>query len=107
MDGFSKIPGFVAPTLRECIARGRPIASTAMLPALFLALLERWHRGELAYPYQDGVMDPAVAHAFFAVDDPVLAFCRDPLLWAELAGHEALVAAVREAHRHVAAFAQG
>ena len=81
MDGFSKIPGFIAPTLRERIARGASIASTAMLPALFLAFLARWHRGELAYAYQDGVMDPATAHAIFAAPDPVAAFCRDPLLW--------------------------
>jgi D-arabinitol 4-dehydrogenase len=104
MDGFSKIPGFVAPTLRERIARGLPIASTAMLPALFFAFLGRWHRGELAYAYQDGVMDAATAHAFFSTEDPLLAFCRDPLLWADLAGNETLVAAVRGAHERVQAF---
>jgi D-arabinitol 4-dehydrogenase len=101
MDGFSKIPGFVVPTLRECIAAGRPIASTAMLPALFFALLGRWHRGELAYAYNDGVMDPASAHAIFAAPDPLLAYCHDPLLWADLAGNETLVAAVREAAARV------
>jgi len=37
MDGFSKIPGFIAPTLRERLARGESIESVAMLPALFLA----------------------------------------------------------------------
>jgi D-arabinitol 4-dehydrogenase len=107
MDGFSKIPGFIAPTLRECVAQGRPMAGTAMLPALFFAFLERWHRGELAYTYQDGVMDPKTAHAYFAAPDPLLAFCRDPLLWGELAGSDALVSAVREAHTRVAAFAGG
>jgi D-arabinitol 4-dehydrogenase len=104
MDGFSKIPGFIAPTLRERIARGLPIASTAMLPALFFAVLACWHRGELAYDYQDGVMDAATAHAFFTAADPLLAFCRDPLLWADLAGNETLVAAVRAAHERVQAF---
>ena len=44
MDGFSKIPGFIVPTLRECLERGASIASTAMLPALFFSVLERWHR---------------------------------------------------------------
>ena len=62
MDGFSKIPGFITPTLRECIARGAPMRSTAILPALFLVFLGRWHRGELAGAYQDGAMDPAAAH---------------------------------------------
>ncbi|WP_296801671.1 D-arabinitol 4-dehydrogenase, partial [Variovorax sp.] len=36
-DGFSKIPGFIAPTVRERLAAGQPIDSVAMLPALFLA----------------------------------------------------------------------
>ena len=104
MDGFSKIPGFIVPTLRECIAGGRPIASTAMLPALFFAFLERWHRGELPYAYVDGVMDEAVAHAFFTAPEPLLAFGRDPRLWADLAGHPALVAALHEAHARVLDF---
>lgn len=107
MDGFSKIPGFVAPTLRERVAQGRPMASTAMLPALFFAFLGRWHRGELAYAYQDGVMDPAIAHGYFAAPDPLLAYCRDPLLWGELAGSDALVFALREAHARVEAFIGG
>ena len=107
MDGFSKIPGFIVPTLRECIARGRPMPSTAMLPALFFAVLQRWHAGQLAYEYQDGVMDAAAVHSVFAAADPVLAFCRDPSLWADLAGNEALVSAVREAQARVTAFARG
>ena len=106
MDGFSKIPGFIVPTLRECLARGAPMISTAMLPALFFTVLGRWHRGELAYDYQDGVMDPAVAHAFFKAPDPLAAFCRDPVLWGPLAGNEALGATIREAHGRVQAFMQ-
>jgi D-arabinitol 4-dehydrogenase len=104
MDGFSKIPGFIVPTLRECLARGAPMASTALLPALFFAVLSRWHRGELAYEYQDGVMDPALAHAFFGVADPLAAFCRDTVLWGPLAGNETLGAAIREAHGRVQHF---
>jgi D-arabinitol 4-dehydrogenase len=107
MDGFSKIPGFIVPTLRECIDRTAPLLSTAMLPALFFAFLGRWHRGELAYTYQDGVMDPAIAHAFFAAPDPLAAFCRDPLLWGPLAGNETLVAAIRAAHGRVQSFIEG
>ena len=97
MDGFSKIPGFIVPTLRDCMARGARMDSTAMLPALFFVYLGRWHRGELAYAYQDGVMDPAIAHAFFNDPDPLAAFCRDPLLWGPLAGNEALGTAIRSA----------
>ena len=43
-DGFSKIPGFIVPTLRELSARGLPLDATAMLPALFYVFLLRWHR---------------------------------------------------------------
>jgi D-arabinitol 4-dehydrogenase len=106
-DGFSKIPGFVLPTLRERIERGEPISYTAVLPALFFAFLGRWHRGELPFTYQDGVMDPAVAHAFFAAPDPLAAFCRDPLLWGPLAGNAALLSAVREAHVQLESFMKG
>ena len=106
MDGFSKIPGFIVPTLRECLAAGRPIASTAMLPVLFFAVLGRWHRGELAYEYQDGVMYAASAHALFCAADPLLAFSRDPILWADLAGNPSLLAALRSAHERVQAFVE-
>jgi D-arabinitol 4-dehydrogenase len=104
MDGFSKIPGFIVPTLRECKARGASLASTAMLPALFFVFLGRWHRGELAYDYQDGVMDPAAAHAFFDDPDPLAAFCRDPLLWGPLAGDRDLASALKAAHARVLQF---
>jgi D-arabinitol 4-dehydrogenase len=106
MDGFSKLPGMIVPTIRDCLNRGADMASTAMLPALFFAFLERWHRGEVP-TYQDGVMDPAVAHAFFTAADPVAAFCRDPLLWGPLAGNPTIEAAVRAAHGRVLRFMKG
>ncbi|MBI5716861.1 MAG: mannitol dehydrogenase family protein [Burkholderiales bacterium] len=105
MDGFSKIPGFIAPTLRGRLAKDQPIAGVAMLPALFLAYLQRWHRGQLAYPYQDQAMDPDSAHAICEAADPVAAFCADPVLWGPLAGDARLVAAVHSASVRVAQFA--
>lgn len=107
MDGFSKLPGFIAPTLRECLARGVPMDATAMLPALFFNVLGRWHRGELPYTYQDGVMDPATAHAFFAAPDPLAAFCNDALLWGPLVGDQRFVAAIRQADARVQDFLKG
>ena len=107
MDGFSKIPGFIVPTLRERLERDESIRATAVLPALFFAFLGRWHRGELIHAYQDGVMDPAVAHAFFATPDPLAAYCRESLLWGPLAGHAALEEAIRAAHRQVQQFIDG
>lgn len=107
MDGFSKIPGFIAPTVRERLAAGQPIDAVAMLPALFLAFLQRWHRGQLAYDYQDQAMDPSVAHAICEAGDPVEALCANAGLWGDLAGDARLVAAVRAASARVARIEAG
>lgn len=104
MDGFSKIPGFIAPTIRERLARNLDIDAVAMLPALFLACLQRWHRGTLPYAYQDQAMDPATAHAICAAADPVKALAGDATLWGPLAGNELLVHALRRASERVNQF---
>jgi D-arabinitol 4-dehydrogenase len=105
-DGFSKIPGFIAPTVRERLAAGQGIDSVAMLPALFLAFLQRWHRGTLSYVYQDQGMDASVAHAICDAADPVVALCSDAALWGELAGDARLIDAVRRAGERVARFVE-
>lgn len=94
-DGFSKIPGFIAPTLTDCFARGAEPVSTAVLPALFLRFLERWSQGLLPYEYQDGVMDPGVARAIVAADDPVAALAAERSLWGSLADDERLARVLR------------
>jgi D-arabinitol 4-dehydrogenase len=93
-DGFAKIPGFIAPTIRERLAQGASIAAVARLPALFLAFLQRWHRGELPFAYQDQAMNAEQAHAMCAAADPLAAFVADPSLWGDLAGSRALHEAV-------------
>ncbi len=104
MDGFSKIPGFIAPTVQERLARGESIDSVAMLPALFLAYLQRWHAGQIPYTYQDQAMDPAVAHAICASDDPVAALAANATLWGALASDARLLAALRKASARVHSF---
>jgi D-arabinitol 4-dehydrogenase len=104
MDGFAKIPGMIAPTIRDRLARGDTIHSVAMLPALFLAYLQRWHAGQIPYTYQDQAMDPAAAHAICDAADPVAAFAADTTLWGELASDPRLVSALRDAHGRVQAF---
>ena len=106
MDGFSKIPGFIAPTIRERLARGESIASVAMLPALFLAYLQRWHAGLIPYTYQDQAMDPAVGHAICEAADPVVALCSDVSLWGDMAGDPRLVRSVQQAYARVNALTQ-
>jgi D-arabinitol 4-dehydrogenase len=102
MDGYSKIPGFMAPTVRERLARKASIASVAMLPALFLAFLQRWHQGRIPYTYHDQAMDPSAAHAICDAADPVEALCRDTVLWGPLAGDARLVNEMRAASARVA-----
>ena len=107
MDAFSKIPGFIAPTIRERLAANASIASVAMLPAFFLTFLQRWHVDALPNAYQDQAMDPAVAHAICEAVDPVLAFCSDVMLWGKTAGDARLVSAVRAAKKRVDEFLIG
>ena len=100
-DGYSKIPGFIVPTLRELLERDAPFADTAMLPALFFVFLQRWHRGELPYTYQDGVMDQTAAHAMLESIDPLGAFCSERVLWGDLARNAELAAGIRDAVERV------
>ena len=104
MDGYSKIPGFIAPTIRERLARGESIASVAVLPALFLAYLQRWHKGQIAYVYQDQAMNEEAAHAICEATDSVAAYCADAVLWGVLANDSRLVAAMRNAYQDVHTF---
>jgi len=100
-DGYSKIPGFIRPTIEQSLAAGREPLATAMLPALFFVFLQRWHAGTLPYAYQDGLFDPAAVHAMLAGDDPLRAFAEDRVLWGELAGDARLLALLRSAEQRV------
>lgn len=104
MDAFSKIPGMIAPTIRDQLARSGSFESVAMLPALFLAYLQRWHAGQIPYTYQDQAMDPAAAQAICEAADPVAAYAADTTLWGEMAGHTQLVETLRKAFARVQAF---
>lgn len=97
MDGFSKVPGFIAPTIAERLGQGESIEKTAVLPALFFRFLERWHRGALPYRYEDQAMDENAVHSFFRSSDPVAAFCQNPALWRSLAGNPKLKSAIDRA----------
>lgn len=85
-DGFSKIPGFITPTLQECYQRDQTPRATAMLPALFFVYMQQWHLGRLPYEYQDGILDPQAVHAMFNSADPIGQFATDSKLFANLAG---------------------
>ena len=101
MDGFAKIPGMIAPTVHDRLRAGAGIDAVALLPALFLAFLQRWHRGQLPFEYQDQAMDPAAAHAICDAADPVAALAADATLWGSRAGDARLRAALRAAGTRV------
>lgn len=103
-DGFSKIPGFIRPTISDCLARDRDPQATAMLPALFFVFLQRWQAGQLPYEYQDGVFDADAVRAMLASSDPLQAFCADTLLWGELAATPVLQQLLRDAVARVEAW---
>lgn len=104
MDGYSKIPGFIVPTIRERLARDESIASVAILPALFLAYLQRWHKGKISYVYQDQAMNSEAAHAMCESTEPIAVYCADVVLWGELANDPRLLAALRQAYIEVNQF---
>lgn len=97
-DGYSKIPGWVTPTIRERFSRNEPIDSVAMIPALFFLFLQRWAEGRLPFAYQDQAMDEAATRAMLSGDAPMAAFCRDRVLWGDLAGDSRLETAINRAH---------
>lgn len=104
MDGYSKIPGFIQPTLREALGGNRSIDAVTMLPALFLAFLQRQQRGEVPFNYEDQAMDPASAQAICSAADPIVPFANERVLFGPIAGDERLVAALRKATDRVNAF---
>jgi D-arabinitol 4-dehydrogenase len=106
MDGYSKIPGFIAPTIHERLGRGESVAAVMMLPALFLAFLQQRNEGRLSYTYQDQAMNEASVHAICNAADPVAAFSRDSTLWGPLAGDPRLETALRVAHGRAQGFVQ-
>ena len=86
-DGFSKIPAMITPTMLECYERGVVPNATAMLPALFFVFMEQWHKGQLPYEYQDGILDEAAVHAMFNAEDPIHIYATDAALFGELASN--------------------
>ena len=104
MDSFAKIPAFILPTLRDRLEAGESVAATAVLVALFLAFLQRWHRGELPFEHGDQAMNAAHAHAVCDANVPEAALIGVQALWGPLTGHPALLQAIRDAQQRLAGF---
>jgi D-arabinitol 4-dehydrogenase len=106
MDGYSKIPGFILPTISDRLTSDQSIACVAVLPALFLEFLAQERAGFVPYRYEDQLMEPGTAEAILDSDDPVQALCNERLLFNDLAGDTRLIEAVRDAYARVQAFSK-
>lgn len=100
---FAKIPAFFAPSVRGCIARGRPLPPLALPAALFLAFLQKWDRRQLPFEYEDNAMDEGAARAICRSSHPAAALASARALWGDAAGHPAWTAALATAHGQVLA----
>ncbi|MFT3850766.1 MAG: mannitol dehydrogenase family protein [Propionivibrio sp.] len=101
MDGSSKIPGFIAPTIHDRLARNESIDSVAMLPALFVAFLKQHFAGNLKISYTDQLLGEDGIRAICLADDPVGMLCNNPVLWGNLAGDSRLYTAVQKAYMRI------
>jgi D-arabinitol 4-dehydrogenase len=100
-DGFAKLPGFIAPTIRERVARGERFDASAALPALFLLFLQHWDAGKIAFAYRDKAVGQQEIDRLLGARDVVQAFCSSEVLWGALAGDPVLEAGVRAAYDRV------
>ena len=96
-DGYAKIAGWIAPTVKERLEAGATPRATAAIAAAFLAFLELWRTERLDFAYTDQTMRRDAVHAMLSAPDPVGMFANDAELWGELAGRADLTALLRAA----------
>uniref|UniRef100_A0A914ZC88 mannitol 2-dehydrogenase n=1 Tax=Panagrolaimus superbus TaxID=310955 RepID=A0A914ZC88_9BILA len=96
LDSYSKIAGFIVPTIADSFARGGMPQATALLTALFFRFLEKWIEGIEEFAFFDSTMDEQIVKGFFKSDNPIKAYCSDKLLWGKLSGKKELEQVVRE-----------
>jgi D-arabinitol 4-dehydrogenase len=101
MDGYTKISGFILPTIRDRLSRSESIKSVAMLPALFLTYLIAWCDKKITSNYQDQILSVDRATEICNSIDPIGVFARDSVLWGNLAGNPHLEDALRVAYVRV------
>lgn len=96
-DSWAKIPVFIAPTIRTGLRAGRDLGAAAMLPALFLRVMQRQAAGDLPFDYQDQALDEAALGAILTAPEPATALCAQTALWGDMAGDPRFTAAVAAA----------
>ncbi len=101
MDTYAKIPGFILPTIRECIQHNHNVDAVVIVPALFLTFLLRLHKGMISFDYEDQAMPAQQLDHIALSNDPVFVFANDHLLFKELAGNEQLLHALYRMYQYV------
>ena len=96
MDGFSKIPGFIAPTVRERLARGGASTAWRCCRRCSWPSCSAGTRARCPMPTRTRAWTRR-AHAICEAADPLAAFVADASLWGELAGSRALREAIAAA----------
>jgi D-arabinitol 4-dehydrogenase len=96
-DSFAKVPAFVAPSVRESLARGRPLDALALPAALLAAFLCRWASGRLRFEHQDSAMRPEEGRAVASAAQPARALAASETLWGSAAREPAWAEAVQRA----------
>lgn len=97
-DGFSKIPGFIAPTLVECFERGQEPKAGAVVVTLFYLFLQRWVEGKLPYEYQDSMRPDEAIHQMFASENSLSVFASNPSLFGTLAHSKDFLPLLEKTH---------
>jgi len=100
-DSYSKLRGFIAPTICERLHSGSPIESAAVLPALYLEFLERATGCGLPWVYEDQSLPSGIVEAVASRSDPVAALCADGNVWGDYAGDFRLCDAICQARKHL------
>ncbi len=101
-DSFARIPAFIAPTVNDRLRQGASVDAVAALAALYLAFLQRWLAGGIAFAYSDQALQQDAGRAICAAADPVLALASQQALWGDAAQDPRWAGAVRRAVPRVA-----
>lgn len=83
VDGFLKILVMIVLILQECYQCGVCFEVIVMLLVLFFVFMEQWYKGILLYQYQDGILDVQVVYEMFEVQDLVVVFVCDKVLFGD------------------------
>ncbi|MEE3652596.1 MULTISPECIES: D-arabinitol 4-dehydrogenase [unclassified Brenneria] len=87
-DSIAKLHGFIVPTLKDSYRQERVPQATLRLAALFFLFMQRHHRGELPFSYEDRAIDSIEVDRIFSADDPLAVFADQPALFGVVRRHK-------------------